>query len=390
MNVKIKTANELYDILRDEIQAVAPDYIDFSEGSMLDIITGAVSLMGNELGSKIVESFSKTFFNLAEGEDLDFLVVDHFGESFKRPDASPATGAVTFVRPNINKGNVTINAGTVVKTKKNATGQEVRFVTNNTVIMTGLTITVQVTAVIPGSSGKVEADKITVIESTLSDTSITVSNAAATSGGTDRMTDAEYREYSKARLLSLSGATEAAVIAACKSVSGVALAKILTEEVPVIEFDIATSQPKEGALFFRIPRSRIYVCDYAGNSSQGLIDAVRTAITPVKAAGVRFDIFGAFPLGFTWKASLELNPAGPYYEELSVDVQKIRDSMRGYIDSVLDIGQGFNKATADAYILSIWGPGGTGDINTFETEVPTGNVGINANQKLIADLVEIV
>lgn len=390
MTTEIKTSNELYEILKDEIRALAPEYTDFSEGSMLDIICGAVSLLGNELGSKIIDGFSKTFFNLAEGEDLDFLVVDHFGESFKRPDASKASGAVTFSRPNIAKGNVVINSGTVVKTRKNATGEEVRYVTTTSVILTGLTITVPIQAIIAGRSGMVDAGKIEVLESTLSDASITVNNAAATAGGIDRMTDAEYREFSKARLLSLSGATEAAVIAACLSVSGVALAKILTEEVPVIEFDIANDEPKAGALFFRIPRSRIYIADFAGNSSQAMIDAVRTAITPVKAAGVRFDIFGAFPISFTWKASLELNPAGPYYPELSVDIQKIKDSMRGYIDSVLDIGEGFNKAAADAYIMGIWGPTGTGDLNVFETEVPTGNVGILANQKLIADLVEIV
>lgn len=389
MTVSVKSQQEIYEIVKNEILSVAPDFMDFSPGSILDIFTGAVSILGNELAELIISNFSKTFFNLAEGNDLDTLVVDHFGESFARPSAIKSSGTVAFSRPNAGAGNVLIPAGTVVKTLKDSQGKEVRFVTKTNVTITGTTINAIVEAVDAGVAGNVQGSKIVVLENALPDPTITVTNALAMAGGKETLTDAEYRDFAKVKLLSLAGATEAAVTGAALAVPGVAVAQIVTEEVPVIEYDIATDAPKVGALFFRIPRSKMYVADSSGNSSQALIDAVRAAIAPIKAAGVRFDVLGAFPVAINWTAEIELNPAGPNYAELSVDLLKIKDSMSEYINKVLSIGTGFNKAAADVYILSVWGPGGTGDLNTFETTVPSGNVGITASQKLISGVIEI-
>jgi hypothetical protein len=390
MTVEVKTQSQFYDIYKNEVLAQASELTDFSDGSLHDIIAGAISMLGNELAELIITNFSKTFLSLAEGEDLDTLIVDHFGESFKRPLAIKATGTVTFSRPNANLGIVVIPKDTVVKTAKDSSGQEVRFVTTAQVVMTGLSATVAVEAVIAGVEGNADIGKIKVIESTLSDSTITVTNTAGMAGGKETFTDAEYRDFAKVKLLSLSGATESAVIGAVLAVSGVAFCKIVTEEKAVIEYDIANLAPKAGAVYFRIPQSKIYISDSSGNSSQALIDSVRTAIAPVKAAGVRFDVLGAVAISISWSASLTLNPSGPFYSELSVDLIKITDTMKEYIDTVLGLGQGFNRTSADAYIMSVWGPAGTGDITSFSTVTPSSNVSVTNNQKLICGTASIV
>ena len=64
---------------------------DFSEGSLNDALIGAFATILNEQSSKIVEEFSKTFFGLAEADDLENLAIDQYGSSFSRPDAEKAT-----------------------------------------------------------------------------------------------------------------------------------------------------------------------------------------------------------------------------------------------------------------------------------------------------------
>lgn len=389
MSTEVKTQSQLYEIYKNEVLAQASELTDFSDGSLHDIIAGAISMGMNELSELIVAEFMKTYFKTAKGADLEALAIDHFGESFKRPLASEATGEVTFSRPDTDEGDVIIALGTIVKTLKDANGVEIRFKTTQAKTLTTTEINVPVEAVIGGTEGNVNLGKIVVIESTLSDPTIIVTNEANTAGGVNTLNDAEYLEYIQQKILALAGATEAAVKGAAKSVEGVSMAEIVVEERTVIEWDIASSSPVEGAVFFRIPQPKIYIADASGNSSQALIDAVRAAIAPVKAAGVRFDVLGAFPIAIDWTAGLTLNPAGPNYAELSVDLIKIRESMQDYINKIIAIGGTFNKVAANTYMLDTWGPDGTGDLTDFETTVPAGNVAVGINQKLIAGTMSI-
>jgi len=41
-----------------------------------------------------------------------------------------------------------------------------------------------------------------------------------------------------------------------------------------------------------------------------------------------------------------------------------------YIFKVLAIGTDFDKSVADAYLLSLWGGSGTGDLTAFATTIP--------------------
>jgi hypothetical protein len=389
MTTTVKSQQEFYTLIKDEVMSRSPDFRDFSPGSMLDAISGAISMLGNELAELIVSEFTKTFFSMAEGDDLEVLAVDHFGDSFAKPDAVKATGLVTFSRPNNSAGDVTINAGTVVKTVKNSAGEEIRFVTDETVLLTGTSISVGVTAVVAGSAGNVMDGKLTVIESALSDPSVTVTNAADMAGGADEFDDAEYLAFIRAKILALAGATEAAVEGAAKAVAGVGFAKLTTLERIVIDFDLETMDILADAIYFRIPYPVIYVADENGNSSQALIDAVKAAIHFVRACGVKVEVKGAVAYEVDWTATVTLNPAGPNFAEFESDLTKVKETMADYITN-LAIGAGFVRATANAYILSIWGPSGTGDLTDFSSSVPVGDVAGATGQKLVPGEMEIV
>lgn len=390
MATTVTSLTEFYELYKNEVLAQASEITDFSEGSMHDILAGALSAGLNEISELIITEFSKTFFDLASGADLDKLAVDHFGDRFARPLASNATGEITFSRPNIDSGDVVIPIGTIVKTAKDANGEEIRFETTEALTMTGLSLVVQIRAVIGGVSGNVGLGKIIVLESTLSDPNVSVTNAANMAGGTDSPEDADYREIIKSLIRSLAGATEAAIVGAALATSGVALAKPITVERVVIDYDIGTSDILSGAEFFRIPYVRLYIADASGNSSQGLIDAVAANLVGVRAAGVRIEVLGAVAVALNWTGSISLNAGGPNYSELQSDTTKIVDTMKDYVDKVLTIGQSFSKTDAAAYIMSIWGPLGTNDLTSFSSPTPSGNVSVNANEKLISGVVQIV
>lgn len=401
MTTTVKSQQEFYDQYKDEVVALADELTDFSDGSMHDILGGAFSTCLNELSELIIAEFSKTFFSLASGteaqggsgdiDDLQALAVDHFGDDFARPQAEKATGEVDFSRPNTDAGDVEIAVDVIVKTEKDANGEEIRFAVTEAGTMTGTALTLNIEAVVAGIEGNItNSDKIVVIETTLSDPSVTVTNSSNTAGGTNELQDPEYREFIKNKIISLIGATEQAVRGAALAVSGVEIAELTTLERVVIDYDIGAGDILAGADYFRIPYPIMYIADASGNSSDDLIQDVLDAIFPVKAAGVRIEVRGAVPQLFDWTASLTLDIGGPNYTELSNDLTKILDTMTEYVNTVLSIGEGFNKEEAKAYVMDIWGPGGTADLTSFSTSVPSGNVSVDSNEKLIANNIAIV
>lgn len=381
---------QFYDIYKNEVIANASELTDFSDGSMHDIVTGALSAGLNEICELILIEFSKTYFDLAEGADIDKLAVDHFGESFARPAASKSTGAITFSRANTDAGDVTIPIGTVVKTAKDSNGVELRFVTTVLGTMTGLTLSVDIEAVEAGPDSRVQAAKIIVLESSLTDSSVTVSNPLAMAGGEDAPTDESYREIIRSLIKSLAGATESAVKAAALTVLGVANVALVTTERIVIDYDIGLDQIVPGAIYFRIPYVYVYISDEDGNSSSALIAAVKEKLVGVRAAGVKIEALGGIAVPLSWTASVTLDSGGPSFIEFQTDTSRIVDTMNDYINKVLAIGADFIKADANTYIMSIWGPTGTGDLTGFSSSVPSGNVTTAVNEKLIAATVSII
>jgi hypothetical protein len=390
MATPIFSQQEMYNLFITNLQNYAPDLTDVNEGSINDSLGGVFSTGAVEIQKLIIDRFNKTFVELANGpdvtggdDDLQTLLVDHFGTDFARPLPALAIGTATFSRPTTGAGNITIPDGTILKTKPDANGNVQRFKTVGAVTITGTSINASVIALASGTAGNVQAGTLIVIESTLLDQSITVSNAVALAGGTDKMSDADYREFARNKIETLRGATISAIKAAAKNVAGVVTATDLETLQAVIPYNIATGLPLGGATWFYIPNVVLYIADANGTASGALIAAVISAIASVRAAGVKVDVKAASPLTLNWTAALVLNPAGPNYATLASDTTLIKQAMSNYINT-LPIGSSFSKTLANAAMLAIWGPGGTGDLTSFQTTVPTADVASTSVQKLIA------
>lgn len=395
MATRILSVSELLEIYINEVKANSSDLTDFNEGSINDVEGGATSTGIHEAMSLIIDQFKKTYFDSAPGPDeeggdgtdyLQQLAVDHFGDTFARPLAQKAIGVVTFSRPNTDAGNVSILAGSIVKTATDSSGQSQRYRTIADVLMTGTTINASVEALVAGVKGNVSSGLVNVIETTLTDPTVTTSNSLAFSGGAEIMSSPDYRNFIRDKIEAIKGATVAAIEAAARTVSGVVTATIVEIEKVVIEWDIGLSSPIGD--YFRIPYVTLYVADANGTANAALVAAVKAVVDTVRAAGVRVRISGATPFSLGWTGQITLNPGGPNFASLSADPDPIVQTMRDYL-AQLPIGIGFIVADADAAILAIWGPSGTNDLVSFDTLVPSGDVAGSPAVKIIPGTVSI-
>jgi hypothetical protein len=388
-----RSRQELYDIIKQELQASNSALTDFVEGSILDGLTGALSTGLSEVMDLVITNFNKTFFDLANGpevtgaaDDLQTLAVDHFGSAFARPAATKAVGEVTFSRANDDAGDCTIPAGTVVSTATDSAGNSQSFVTDSEVVMTATSINASVEASTAGIAGNVVADSIIVIDSTLTDPSIIVTNDDAMAGGAAEEDDATYRQTIKNLINQLKGATAAAIESKALTVSGIVFADAIEEKVSVIEYD--TANDATVGTYFNIPRSKLYVADANGEANAALVALVQTAIELVRACGVQITVVGATASEVDWTATVTLNPGGPHYATLGTDLSMITDAMETYINSIA-IGSGFNKTTANAAMLAMWGPDGSDDITAFSTSIPAASIAGAVGVKLIPGTIEL-
>lgn len=386
MSAELKNFQDFYDVYKQQAQTQKPELTDFNEGAINDVLAGTTATVAQELVRILLDRFKKTYFSSAEGDDLEFLAVDHFGDPFARPGAQFAVGVVTFTRPNNSFGNVLIDTGTIVKTSPDANGQSQLFAVLSPVTMTGTLINASVQATVAGVAGNVVANAINTIQTALTDSSIVVTNLLPTAGGAAEETDAEYRETIKQLIETLKGATAAAIKAKALTVPGIEKATAIEFIQPVINWNIG-GMVTEGD-YFLLPKARLYVADANGTASQALLDLVKAAVLTTRAAGVYVETLAAIALALDWTATISLNPSGPNYAELSVDPQPIIDTMIEYIQD-LDIGSDFSRALARQHILDLWGPTGTNDLTNFSTSTPSGDVTAAENEKLVPDTVEI-
>lgn len=383
----IRTRQELYEIIKNEITTTDSSLTDFEEGSILDAITGASSTAISEAIDLLIQQFNKTYIDLAQGpeetggdDDLQTLAVDQYGDAFARPEPSKAIGVVTFSRPTSGAGDVSILAGTIVKTSTDANGGSQRFTTLLDVKMVGLTINASIQAVEVGPKGNVDSGKVSVIETTLTDPTVVVANSDPTSGGANQLDTETYRQRIKNMIAQLQGATSAAIVAKALSVPGVASAKPAEFIQRVIGYN-----PAAGTTFgesFLIVRSKLYIADVNGAANDALVALVQSEISKVKAAGVRVEVIGAVGASLDWTAAVILNPSGPNYSVLQSDLSLIEETMKIYVNAI-PIGDGFSKAAADAAILSVWGPAASNDLVSFSTTLPAGSIAGAEGFKLI-------
>lgn len=390
----LKTTEELRQEFIDVLQSLAPELTDDSEGSVVDVLSGVIAHAVSEVTRVSVDEFAKTFFDTANGpevtggtDDLQTLAVDHFGDAFARPLATKASGIVTFSRPTAAAGPVLIPAGTAVKTVPSSSGATQRFTTEFDVTLSGLSINASVVADQAGLNGNVVAGKVTLIDSALSDPSILVNNSADFAGGQEAQTDAEYRETIRQLITTLRGATKEAIQSAALAVAGVEQATAVEFFRYVRDWDIALDQPIGD--YYGLPVVKVYVADANGNSSPTLIEQAQIAVDFVRAAGVKIVVEGATAAAQNWSISIVLNPAGPNFATLQADATAIIDTMKKYIQD-LPIGSGFNRAAARQYLLAQWGPLGSTDILDISTSVPSGDIVVQSDVKMVPGTMAVV
>lgn len=393
----IKTQQELLEEFFEEVEDRRDDMTDTIEGSNLDLIGGVTSLGVQESLTNSVNQFAKTFIDTAHGpevtggpDDLQRLFVDHFGEQFSRPGPSKAVGTVLFERPTADAGDVTILAGTVVKTELNGAGEAQRFATLSTVVMTGTEIEASVEAIVAGPDGNVDTEEVSIIETALTDPTVTVTNEEEFAGGNDTLNDAQYRTYGRNLLKTLGGGKLDAIVAAALTVPGVVFASGFEFIKTVREYNPATGV-SSGA-HFKISYPVLYIGDINNNASSVLIQNVIDKINGVRAGGVDVRVIGYTAVPVNWQMEITLNPSGPNYDSalnLSEDPQPIVDSMIQYLQD-LDVDEDFDISDAEDYIMGLWGPTGSDDITAVNTTSPVGDVAINSTQKAVPGTVGVV
>ena len=383
----IRTQQELYDFYKAEVQTRNPKLTDFTDGSINDALAGAFAVGGNELQALLIEKFTITLFDGAEGQDLETLATDHFGDSFARPDASNAVGIVEFTRPTFTAGAVTIPAGTVVKTDQDANGEEKRYDTQVSVNMgaTDVSVFASIVAQDEGVTGNTPLGTVINIESTLTDPSIEVNNAADISGGEEELDDVDYLEFIRNEIKKLAGGACPAIEAALENVPGIEKATVKEFITTVIEWNPATMT--EIGTEFLIARVKAFISDANGTANAALIDLAETAIETVRGCGVKVEVISAVAVSQDWTGVLTLNPSGPNFATLSTDTTMIVNSMTEYLQN-LDIGDDFVRTTARSAIMAIWGPAGSDDITEFQTVTPTGDVSTLENERLIPGVIK--
>ncbi len=400
MSLPVSSQLDLYTIFKNTMQAAAPDLTDFNDGSICDTEAGVFSVAGNELIRTIILKFNKCFFTTANGpevtqgpDDLQYLAVDRFGELFKRPGAKKAIDTAVFSRPTNAAGAILIGAGTVVKTQPDSDGNVQTYTTDSDVTLinlnsgAGLSVSVGITAVLEGAKGSAAPGAINVIETSFTDTTITVSNIG-NSTGANAQDDATYRQTILNLIQSLSKATTAAIRATALTVTGVVTATPSTTVMTAIQYNPIT-HATVGNYFF-IPKAVLYIADATGTASPALIAAVTEALKPIQAAGVSILVQAATAQEVNWTVSYVLNPSGPNYSVLSNDSSMIVTAMTNYLRN-LAVGTDFVRATAMAAVLAIWGPAGSNDLVSMTTSVPSGDVAADtASTKLIPGTMSVV
>jgi uncharacterized phage protein gp47/JayE len=265
--VEVPTFSELYELARAAaLQRTAKlSDLSWSPGYMADVLTGLTAAIAEEAVRFSLELHRKTFFETAEGEDLDTLAEDHFG--IERQGGEMAIGEVTFSRATTAAGNVLIPAGTRVSTPDG-----LLFATTEEILLTGLSLDAAIEALEVGEEGIVDAGTITVlVDKLLADSSIGVTNAERTAGGIKAETDSDFRARLRGYLATVRRGTVSALAFGATQVAGVLQASVDETNFP----------------------PTVYIADFAGSANSALIAAVQAELDNWRPAGTQVNVVGA-------------------------------------------------------------------------------------------------
>lgn len=202
-----KSANDILRDLRGMILG-RTDVNDIFAGSVLNTLLSAVA---QEIasGERRLYSLREAFYlRNASGQDLDERVAELPPVGISRIEATNASGAVLTVTRSDSLNNLTIPAGSTVKSEN---GTQYRTTQDAVITAGNFSIeNVHIVAVIAGSQGNALSNEINTIVS-MPDDVIEVVNTQPITNGTDNENDEDLRERALLYLQSLTRCTRSAL-----------------------------------------------------------------------------------------------------------------------------------------------------------------------------------
>lgn len=271
----LPTFDELQAAARAEIQLRRPDLTDWTEGSVLDAMSGAAAVLADEVIRVNVEQFAELFFDTATNEALDRLALDRFGPVLGvRKLATASIGLVRWTRD--QPGPYTILAGTRIRATVGTESVTVQSTSAVSVLSSDTSVLVPVQATVAGRSSNAAAGQLTqILDSVGADPLATCTNPQALAGGTDRETDEQFRERLRRIYSTLRRGTTAALATGALLVPGVS---IVTVDESFVE--------DSGWVY-------VYVGDPDARSNDTLASLVRTELRNWRAAGAMVEVRGS-------------------------------------------------------------------------------------------------
>ncbi len=236
-------------------------------GSDVNIMLGAMSLMGEEIVSNLANCMRGLFIETARGEQLDRVAFDRYG--LTRFPATPARCLLHIIIDG-EAGGV-IPAGTRVKTSGG-----VQFATDvDAVFQGGFEVRdVPATALEAGVDSNVTESSLTSWVDQIYAPSSDVSNEFA-SGGTAKETDVQFRGRIRNFFPTLQRGTLQAIEFGALQVPGITTARA-----------IETTNLTVGGIAIPAAAVQLVVADRTGVASTPLIQAVKDNLINYRAAGI--------------------------------------------------------------------------------------------------------
>ena len=308
----LPTFQALYDAGKAEVQARFSRFADWAEGSGLDALIGAGAVLADEVIGVIVNLFRVNFLDGCEGAEIDAWAADRYGTNITRKAANAAVGEVTFTRTGTT-GNLAFFSGFQVSGKDDDDTTITFQTTQPTVIPDGSTsVTVAAACTTAGTLGNVTAAFIDTLVSSISDSTVTVTNADRFTGGTAEESDAAFKARLRRYPATLSKATGSALKEAALSVPGIEYASV----------DESSMLAADGGIVY------VYVGDPDANSNTTLAALAQTAVDATRAAGIYVVVQGAAREEISLSLTVKITAGA--------DKGAIKDAVRAAIQAYTD------------------------------------------------------
>jgi uncharacterized phage protein gp47/JayE len=260
--------------VRSRAKRIDPAQIDI-EGSDVNLMVGSTSFMTFAVQRQLGERMNALFLDGCEGEDLDRWGFDRY--RLLRKGASPARTILNFARSSTGVGSGNVESG-----RKFITTTGIEYVTTQTALFSGTTVSASVyaRAVQAGKDFQVGANAIRKPSAgTLFDPSIIISNPTAAAGGEPRESDDVFRERIRDFWRAMSRGTLGAIEYGARTVPGIESAmalEVLDNGMPARLVQLAVS-------------------DSSGVSSKALEASVDIELDEWRGAGVYVLLSGGIP-----------------------------------------------------------------------------------------------